>query len=303
MLDSQLLPKGEPTMKAFFFLAIAACVLAGFGSRVAAQSNADKDFVAAQITATPHLNIPAEALVNGLGGNVRVKVLIDEAGNVTSADDVVGPGYVCRQIERTDVVAMRNAAKQAALLAKFTPATEKGVPVASSIWLNFNFSGAEALNIRSYTAKKAEPKTDSEKFMVIGTKPDGAPVPPPTGGGPMKSDGGPTLPPGATGAAKSDGTTPRIPKQIQGGVLNGKATSLVKPKFPPAARAVRAEGGVEVQVLIDEDGNIFAAQAISGHPLLRSAAVGAACESKFSPTHLSGYPVKVLGIITYNFVP
>ncbi len=66
---------------------------------------------------------------------------------------------------------------------------------------------------------------------------------------------------------------------------------------------MRAAGAVSVQVLIDENGEIFTAQAVSGHPLLRSASVIAACGAKFMPTTLEGSPVKVSGIITYNYVP
>jgi protein TonB len=95
----------------------------------------------------------------------------------------------------------------------------------------------------------------------------------------------------------------KVPKQISGGVLNGKATSLPKPPYPPAARAVRAAGAVSVQVLIDESGSVVSATAVSGHPLLRAAAVQAARSARFSPTQLSGQPVKVSGVITYNFVP
>jgi periplasmic protein TonB len=93
------------------------------------------------------------------------------------------------------------------------------------------------------------------------------------------------------------------PKTISGGVLNGKATSLPKPPYPPAARAVRASGAVSVQVLISETGSVVSANAVSGHPLLRPAAVAAARGARFSPTLLSGQPVKVSGVITYNFVP
>jgi protein TonB len=93
------------------------------------------------------------------------------------------------------------------------------------------------------------------------------------------------------------------PKTISGGVLNGKAVSLPKPAYPPAARAVRASGAVQVQVLIDEEGRVVSATAAGGHPLLQQAAVAAARQARFSPTLLSGQPVKVSGIITYNFVP
>ncbi len=98
--------------------------------------------------------------------------------------------------------------------------------------------------------------------------------------------------------------TPKpVPKVISGGVVNGKATNLVKPPYPAAARAVRASGAVNVQVTIDESGNVISASAVSGHPLLRAAAVQAARSSKFSPTLLSGQPVKVTGVIVYNFQP
>ncbi|HYV10116.1 MAG TPA: TonB family protein [Pyrinomonadaceae bacterium] len=95
-------------------------------------------------------------------------------------------------------------------------------------------------------------------------------------------------------------TPPRAP--ISGGVLNGKAISLPKPAYPPIARAAHASGTVVVQVTIDENGNVIAAHAVSGHPLLQGAAVGAARQAKFSPTKLSGQPVKVTGVIQYNFV-
>ena len=78
--------------------------------------------------------------------------------------------------------------------------------------------------------------------------------------------------------------------------------SLPKPRYPAAARAVRASGAVTIQILVDEDGTIFSAEAVSGHPLLRQASRIAACEAKFTRTFLEGKPVKVQGVITYNYV-
>ncbi|HJX91555.1 MAG TPA: TonB family protein [Pyrinomonadaceae bacterium] len=89
---------------------------------------------------------------------------------------------------------------------------------------------------------------------------------------------------------------------ISGGVLNGKASSLPKPTYPAIARAAHASGTVTVQVLIDENGNVTSAHAVSGHPLLQAAAVEAARQAKFARTTLSGQPVKVTGVIQYNFV-
>lgn len=93
------------------------------------------------------------------------------------------------------------------------------------------------------------------------------------------------------------------PKTISLGVLNSTARSLPKPPYPAAARAVRAEGEVRVQVLIGETGRVVSANAVSGHPLLRGAAVQAARSAIFNPTILAGRPVKVSGVIVYNFAP
>lgn len=90
-------------------------------------------------------------------------------------------------------------------------------------------------------------------------------------------------------------------KTISGGVLNGKAISLPKPVYPPAAKAAHASGTVVVQVTVDEEGKVISAKAVSGHPLLQASAEAAARQARFSPTKLSGKPVKVTGVITYNF--
>lgn len=90
-------------------------------------------------------------------------------------------------------------------------------------------------------------------------------------------------------------------KPIRGGVLNGKSISLPIPEYPPAARAIRASGTVNVEVTISEEGKVISATAVSGHPLLQLSAEKAATAAKFSPTRLEGKPVKVTGIIVYNF--
>jgi protein TonB len=95
-------------------------------------------------------------------------------------------------------------------------------------------------------------------------------------------------------------TPPKAP--ISGGVLNGKAVRLVQPPYPAIARSAHASGQVRVQIVIDENGNVISAAPVSGHPLLQGAAVAAARASKFTPTKLSGQPVKVSGVIIYNFV-
>jgi len=111
--------------------------------------------------------------------------------------------------------------------------------------------------------------------------------------------GGPM--PGDNSGGMDTVTSLRPTVAIGGGVLNGKAISLPRPAYPAIARAAHADGSVTVEVTIDEEGNVVAAKAVSGHPLLQSASVAAARGAKFTPTKLSGQAVKVQGVLVYTF--
>jgi len=92
-----------------------------------------------------------------------------------------------------------------------------------------------------------------------------------------------------------------ILKPVSGGVLNGTAISLPPPIYPDAAKRSRTSGVVTVDVVLDETGKVVSASASSGPTMLRDAAVQAALKARFSPTKLSGQPVKVSGVINYKF--
>jgi protein TonB len=137
---------------------------------------------------------------------------------------------------------------------------------------------------------------------VGGPESEGLKTDVPTTTVPMLQQETPPPPPRANETTQPDTKTALAGKTISGGVLNGKAISLPKPAYPPVARAAKASGTVVVQVVVDENGNVTSAHAVSGHPLLQAAAVAAAHSAKFSPAKLSGQPVKVNGVITYQFV-
>lgn len=92
------------------------------------------------------------------------------------------------------------------------------------------------------------------------------------------------------------------PVRLTSEILIGKAISKPAPPYPAIAKQIGMQGSVAVQVLIDEQGHVLSAKATSGPPLLLAAAVQAAYKATFIPTKLSGEPVKVTGVITYNFV-
>jgi periplasmic protein TonB len=85
---------------------------------------------------------------------------------------------------------------------------------------------------------------------------------------------------------------------IAGGMLNAKAIYLPLPEVPPN----EPNGVVLVQVLVDEQGSVIDARAVSGPQHLHTAAVNAARLARFNPTLLMGEPVKVNGTLSYNFV-
>jgi TonB family C-terminal domain len=112
-----------------------------------------------------------------------------------------------------------------------------------------------------------------------------------------------------TGVRVVETTPPPVPKPVKPKIqpvtstmLVSKAVSLPKPAYPPMARAIHASGSVAVQILVDEQGKVISAQPVSGHPTLVGAAKAAALQARFTPTVLNGQPVKIQGLITYNFV-
>ena len=98
--------------------------------------------------------------------------------------------------------------------------------------------------------------------------------------------------------------TPERKKEIRvsPGVLSGKMIHKPVPAYPAVAKAARVSGPVNIEVVIDEQGNVVSARAVGGHTLLRVAAEQAARQARFSPTKLGDQPVKVSGVITFNFV-
>lgn len=85
-------------------------------------------------------------------------------------------------------------------------------------------------------------------------------------------------------------------------VISSKIINKPAPAYPMLAKQARVQGAVAVEILINEQGRVVSARATSGHALLRAAAQASAYQATFSPTSISGHPVKVAGVITYNFI-
>jgi protein TonB len=76
----------------------------------------------------------------------------------------------------------------------------------------------------------------------------------------------------------------------------------VQPPYPAIARQAKIQGSVQVQIDISETGAVTNVILLSGHPLLRDAALQAAKQWLFIPTELNGQRVRAIGVLTFNFV-
>jgi TonB family protein len=85
--------------------------------------------------------------------------------------------------------------------------------------------------------------------------------------------------------------------------LRGSATKRVQPAYPAIAKAASAKGAVQVQITVDENGEVIGARVINGQPMFNDAALQAAKQWRFKPTEMSGSPVKTQGVLTFNFDP
>ncbi len=87
---------------------------------------------------------------------------------------------------------------------------------------------------------------------------------------------------------------------VTSGVLNGMALSMPEPSYPSGA-AARASGAVRVRVVIDESGKVISARPVSGRRRLRAAVTTAAWRATFPVTRLHCEPVKLVGVLVYEF--
>jgi periplasmic protein TonB len=75
----------------------------------------------------------------------------------------------------------------------------------------------------------------------------------------------------------------------------------VQPEYPILAKQERISGAVVINAVIDEQGNVVQAHALTGHPLLIPAALKAVLQWKYEPTLLNGTPVAVEMEVTVHF--
>jgi protein TonB len=86
---------------------------------------------------------------------------------------------------------------------------------------------------------------------------------------------------------------PKTPLRVGGTVKQPRLIYGPAPEYPLLAKQSRISGVVIIEAIIDENGNVTQVRAVSGHPLLMTAALKAVSKRKYEPTYLDGEPMPI----------
>lgn len=89
--------------------------------------------------------------------------------------------------------------------------------------------------------------------------------------------------------------------RVSGGVVEGLLLPHATPGYPQIAKAAGIGGEVVLAATISEEGRIEHLHVISGHPMLRDAAIAAVKDWRYRPYLLNGKAVEVETTITIRF--
>lgn len=144
------------------------------------------------------------------------------------------------------------------------------------------------------------------------------------------SDSAPEVAPDLT-AGEADGAAGGVPGGVLGGILGGTGSAVAPPRptivnssnktlqvggqvkrpqlvydpapeYPWTAQKSNVQGDVQIDAVVDKDGNVIQAHALSGPPMLIPAALAAVEKWKYQPTYLNGspYPVELTVDVTFH---
>ncbi len=232
----------------------------------------------ARVLKRPVLTSDARRL--GLSGIVAVRVSVDSDGEVVVARAVTGPE------------GLRQAAIRAARTWEFAPIAD---PDPVSGFLVFQFSTGEAYasivglreqDVASGPTRFDDPADSSAVEHASGSNPPAA-APSPGASRPRE--------------VRPTERLASSPLRLAPAALTALATKKASPRYPSAATSARIEGVVIVEVEVDEAGRVSGARAVSGHGILRPAAIDAAKNWQFQPTVVDGVPSRVIGTLAFHF--
>ena len=104
-----------------------------------------------------------------------------------------------------------------------------------------------------------------------------------------------------SGLSTSHRNEPTAPVPIGGDVKPAKLIKSVQPVYPVMAKSQHVSGNVQIDALIDADGNVSAMKVLSGPALLREAALQSLKQWKYQPAELDGKPTTMHLTVTLQF--
>lgn len=94
---------------------------------------------------------------------------------------------------------------------------------------------------------------------------------------------------------------PSAPLRVGGRIRPPRAIVQTHPEYPTLARQARIQGQVQIDAILDEQGNVADMKVVSGPPLLQQAALDALKKWKYEPTYLNDRPIAIELIVTITF--
>jgi periplasmic protein TonB len=148
-----------------------------------------------------------------------------------------------------------------------------------------------------------KPNINRELMLIVPGAPNGPNIGPKGGvPGANLTEAPPPPPPTPTPVVKpTPAPTPVPVVRLTSVLTQGRVLRRVQPPYPAIAKAARIQGQVQIQIGISETGGVTDVTLLSGHPLLRDAALQAAKQWTFIPTELNGQRVRAIGLLTFNF--
>lgn len=232
----------------------------------ATPSSTPPDSTRLEVVSAPRPVYPREAAEKELQGEVWVKLLISETGEVETTETVSGNPILAK------------AAAAAMLKWKFKPFIKNGKAVKVSTKMPFDFA---------VEGHVSDPHRPPAPDLAV------APV------SPTKTEVGSS---GATSPTPT-ATADRLPMKLRvsEGVMDSNIVHRVEPVYPPEAKRNHIQGTVLLQATIGRDGRIRNLRVISGPPELVEASLGAIEQWRYRPYTLNGEPVEVETTIKVQF--
>jgi periplasmic protein TonB len=89
--------------------------------------------------------------------------------------------------------------------------------------------------------------------------------------------------------------------RIGGSVKAPRLVYGLPPEYPRSAREAQVQGDVQIDTVVDKDGNVVEMKVLNGPPMLTAAALKAISQWKYEPTCVNGTPYPLEMVVGVSF--